>query len=43
MAHVSCVHRDEAVAEEVEIAPATAEPEVITEAQSDEKKGQAGT
>ena len=36
VAHVSYVHREEAVAEEVEVAPATAEPEVITEAKSTE-------
>ena len=43
VAHVSFVHREEAVAEEVEVAPTTAEPEVITEAKSDEDKKQAGT
>ncbi len=43
VAHVSFVHREEAVAEAVEVAPATAEPEVITEAKSAEDQKKAGT
>lgn len=43
VAHVSFVHREEAVTEEVEVVPATTEPEVITEAKSDEQKKKAGT
>ncbi len=36
VAHVSFVHAEEAVGEEVEIAPGPAEPEVITEAKPGE-------
>ncbi len=43
VAHVSFVHREEAVAEEVEVAPASAEPEVITEAKTAEDQEKAGT
>ena len=43
VAHVSFVHREEAVAEEVEVAPTTTEPEVITEAKSAEDQKKAGT
>ena len=43
VAHVSYVHREEAVAEEVEVTPATTEPEVITETKSAEDQKKAGT
>ncbi len=38
VAHVSYVHAEEAVGEEVEVAPGPTEPEVITETKPDDEK-----
>ena len=44
VAHISFVHKEEAVGEEVEVEPGAEEPEVITEAKSDEaESGEGGT
>ncbi len=44
VAHISFVHKEEAVGEEVEVVPGAEEPEVITEAKSDEaESGEGGT
>ena len=44
VAHISFVHKEEAVGEEVEVVPGAEEPEVITEAKPDEaESGEGGT
>ena len=44
VAHISFVHKEEAVGEEVEVVPSAEEPEVITEAKPDEaESGKGGT
>ena len=44
VAHISFVHKEEAVGEEVEVVPGAEEPEVITEAKPDEAaSGEGGT
>ncbi len=44
VAHISFVHKEEAVGEEVEVVPGVEEPEVITEAKPDEaESGEGGT
>ncbi len=44
VAHISFVHKEEAVGEEVEVVPGAEEPEVITEAKPDEAEpGEGGT
>ncbi len=44
VAHISFVHKEEAVGEEVEVEPGAEEPEVITEAKPDEAEpGEGGT
>ncbi len=44
VAHISFVHKEEAVGEEVEVVPGAEEPEVITEAKADEAaSGEGGT
>ena len=44
VAHISFIHKEEAVGEEVEVVPGAEEPEVITEVKSDEaESGDGGT
>ena len=42
VAHISFIHKEEAVGEEVEVTPGEEEPEVITETKDDEKKPSEG-
>lgn len=42
VAHISFVHKEEAVGEEVEVVPGAEEPEVITEAKPDEAESSEG-